>query len=79
MFEQYTFIDERGQDVTGCVFLDIGDKIINVNGEWECVGMYSNKETTIIRPTFFEKIFKIETEPQRIYKRTYLMKRYKKA
>lgn len=79
MNKEYKFLDERGQDVTNIAFIDIGDKIINPNGEWECVGLVSCIDTTIIKPTFLERICGIKKEPEKTYNQTFILKRNKKA
>lgn len=78
MEKEYLFLDERGNDVSKIAFIDIGDKIINPNGEWECVGVIAKVNTTIIQPTFWERIRGRQQEPQKIYKQTFLLKRIKK-
>lgn len=79
MIKEYKFLDEHGQDISNIAFIDIGDKIINPNGEWECVGVVANVDTTIIKPTLFERILGKEQETEKIYKQTYILKRNKKS
>lgn len=75
---KYLFIDEHGTDITGIASIDIGDKIINANGEWVCEGIISEINTKEIQPTFFEKCFGYSKDPHKTYKRILILKRLKK-
>lgn len=78
MFEEYVFLDEQGRNISGIAApFDIGNRIINENGEWVIEGLVSNVETTITYPTFLESILGKKREVQKIYKRTYILKRAK--
>lgn len=75
MQKDYVFLDEKGNDISNIVFFDIGVKITNPNGEWECVGFVSNIETTTTKQTVFEKIFNISHEPEKKAKEFYIFKK----
>lgn len=78
-FKIYLFRDEQGRDVTGYASLDIGDKIINANGEWTCIGKSVEIQTTKTI-SILDKLFhksKKEKE-QKEYFETFILKRIKK-
>lgn len=81
MKKDYVFLDERGQDITNIAFIDIGDKIINANGEWVCEGLVSEIKTKEIYPTFFEKLFRIKETItcEKEYSQKIVLKRVKKS
>lgn len=79
METKYVFMDEHGTDITGIAApYNIGDRIINVNGEWVCEGIVSEINTKEIQPTFFEKCFGYSKAPHKTYKLTFILKRLKK-
>lgn len=54
MYREFVFLDEKGTDISGFAGpYNIGDRIINENGEWVVEGLVNKIETNIFRPTFF--------------------------
>ena len=79
MYEKYEFVDENGRNVENIAFMDIGSKLINANGEWECIGIVADVETTKTI-TIIDKLLHRDTseKEERVYKRKYVLKRQKK-
>lgn len=57
MKTEWEFIDENGSNLTGIIFLEPGDRVINVNGEWVCNGSYDSVTIETREPNLIEKIF----------------------
>ena len=81
METKYVFMDEHGTDITGiAAHYDIGDRIMNVNGEFEVIGLVNDIETiktvTILGNLFFPR--KAE-DIKKNYKQRIILRRIKKV
>lgn len=81
METKYVFMDEHGTDITGIAApYDIGDRIMNVNGEFEVIGLVNDIETiktvTILGNLFFPR--KAE-DIKKNYKQRIILRRIKKV
>lgn len=81
METKYVFMDEHGTDITGIVApYDIGDKIINVNGEFEVIGLVNDIETTKTITIFGGLFTHRKTEDtEKDYKQRIILRRIKRA
>ena len=81
METKYVFMDERGTDITGIAApYDIGDRIINVNGEFEVIGLINDIETTKTVTLFGNLFSHRKTEDiKKNYKQRIILRRIKKA
>lgn len=81
METKYVFLDEQGTDITGIAApYDIGDKIINVNGEFEVIGLVNDIVTTKTI-TIFDRLFtnRKTEDTERNYKQRIILQKIKKA
>lgn len=81
METKYVFMDERGTDITGIAApYDIGDRIINANGEFEVIGLVNDIETTKTVTVFSNLFSPRKTEDiKKNYKQRIILRRIKKA
>lgn len=73
----FVFVDENDDNISNICFIDVGDKIINRNGEWVCVGKINDVRTEIIpvrKSLFGHKEYEQRKE---IVQKTYIMRRIK--
>jgi hypothetical protein len=77
--EKIVFLDENNKELNNICFLDVGDKIINANGEWTCIG-FTNNIVHEIQTSIIDKILgrKPKTNGLGKYHFAYIMRRTKK-
>ena len=75
MRTEYVFLNEKGHDVGNLAFIDIGDKIINANGEWICEGLIAEVKTTIKVPSLVDKLRGISNTKEEELTHKYILKR----
>ncbi len=80
METKYVFINEEGREVNGIAApCDIGDKIINRNGEFEVIGLVNEIETTKT-VSIFRNLFKCRNteDIKKEHKQMIILRRNKK-